>query len=241
MTSIPENAFSLEAEEDLLAAIDSLNDGTALYSVGTNRLIFTEELPPPYDIAVLSNLLSCQVCNAPIIIPENPKQFAAKCYQCHEHTLVRNSPDGKVFFRCVCHCLLSHKSTSMIVICPRVNCQKVHNFSGAPMYKVCCAYCKGIFFVPTKIVKRSFARCGHCRKRSAVTAKYIHKRGSACIGGGISVLIVMIWFFATAFQEVNENPPWYAFFLIFLAIAVCFMVRGCFILATKVSSVVDTV
>ncbi|GAB6026805.1 hypothetical protein CHUAL_013298 [Chamberlinius hualienensis] len=121
-----------------------------------------ESQPPSYNLATLKTTI-CRSCRAPLIIPENPRQFHAKCSQCEKSTIIREIPKDRKFTRCTCNAL-SHKKEAKIVTCSKPECRKIHNLTGKPLYKICCAYCENIFYMRAYalIGKRIFVKCTHC-------------------------------------------------------------------------------
>ncbi|XP_065184927.1 type II phosphatidylinositol 4,5-bisphosphate 4-phosphatase-like [Sycon ciliatum] len=79
------------------------------------------EPPPPYT-SVENSRRVCDVCRASLTFASRPSLRVITCSQCKEATPVDAPPLGKMYFRCVCNCLLTCSSTARRVNCPRVTC-----------------------------------------------------------------------------------------------------------------------
>eukprot|EP00795_Rhopilema_esculentum_P001257 gene1257-15638_t len=121
------------------------------------------EAPPPYSSGPPPGVLgeptvACRVCHQLIFIRGRENQRVVKCASCHEATPIKPPPHGKKYIRCPCNALLTCRSTSTRISCPRTNCKRIINVGGGPPSAS----------APVPQVQNTDSRirvtCGHCNE-----------------------------------------------------------------------------
>ncbi|XP_012560674.1 type 2 phosphatidylinositol 4,5-bisphosphate 4-phosphatase isoform X1 [Hydra vulgaris] len=181
--------------------------------------------PPPYEpsdytLGIQNNALIengalngptvvCRVCQQLVYIRGREGQRVVKCMNCHEATPIKAPPEGKKYIRCPCNALLTCRSTSTRISCPRQNCKRVINVGGIPhstisetsiplgsgdsRVRVSCGHCKEIFMFRQPL---GIAKCPYCRQKSSIGSAYSSRQAliSAILGiiflfGGIGLVV----------------------------------------------------
>ncbi|KAL5022850.1 hypothetical protein ScPMuIL_002005 [Solemya velum] len=161
-----------------------------------------DELPPPYTPTIQGGIpmVNCKVCQAMINMEGKGSQHVVKCGVCQEATPIKAAPPGKKYIRCPCNCLLICRSTAARIACPRPNCQRVITVGivapqmTANRSRIGCGHCGEVFLFD--MTRNRLVRCPHCRRISAIGARYAKIRaiiylilGLMLVGTGIAVTI----------------------------------------------------
>jgi len=88
-------------------------------------------VPPQASVGVMGDpTVVCRVCHQLVFVRGRESQRVVKCSNCHEATPIKAPPTGKKYIRCPCNALLTCRSTSARISCPRANCKRVINVGG---------------------------------------------------------------------------------------------------------------
>lgn len=195
-----------------------------------------------------SVVVKCRVCKAVIDISNSGSNYVVKCGNCGEATPIRQAPQGRKYVRCTCKCLLIHKATSRTVCCPRPNCKRVlevaaplpsvpGSISGIPgMCSVNCAHCHDSFYF--NILKKSLARCPHCRRRSSVGPVFARIRSVFYLACCLLAIGVTVGFVLITKNYHGLGAGWLFFvYLVMFALIVFLLFTSLYYCMMKVSHI----
>jgi len=213
------------------------------------------EAPPPYSSpqaapppGVLGEpTVMCRVCNQLIFIRGRENQRVVKCASCHEATPIKPPPHGKKYIRCPCNALLTCRSTSTRISCPRTNCKRIINVGGPPSatavptvqntdarVRVTCGHCNETFVFR---VTAHLARCPYCRKVSSVGSKFARTRSIIFAVIGMLFLIAGVAVTVTTLELASQNGGIYVVWIGAFVAGILNLIRSCYYCSMTVSTI----
>jgi len=210
-------------------------------------------LPPPSAVGVMGEpTVVCRVCQQLVFIRGREGQRVVKCSNCHEATPIKAPPNGKKYIRCPCNALLTCRTTSSRISCPRANCKRVINVGGGPpastsnstsnstaangdkRIRVVCGHCNETFVFRTKA---HLARCPYCRKVSSIGPQFAKHRALIFAIIGIIFLGVGVGVTVGTYKLARESGGIYVTWFGAFIVGVLNLMRSCYYCTMTISQV----
>eukprot|EP00112_Aurelia_sp_Birch-Aquarium-sp1_P010137 Seg2179.3 transcript_id=Seg2179.3/GoldUCD/mRNA.D3Y31 product="Type 2 phosphatidylinositol 4 5-bisphosphate 4-phosphatase" protein_id=Seg2179.3/GoldUCD/D3Y31 len=211
------------------------------------------EAPPPYTTTPPTGVLGeptvvCRVCQQLIFIRGRENQRVVKCASCHEATPIKPPPNGKKYIRCPCNALLTCRSTSTRISCPRPNCKRIINVGGGPpttapvpqvqnadtRIRVTCGHCNETFVFRTTA---NLARCPYCRKVSSVGRKFANTRALIFAIIGFIFLVAGVAVTFGTLEMAKSSGGIYVVWIGAFVAGILNLIRSCYYCSMTVSNV----
>eukprot|EP00794_Sanderia_malayensis_P018970 gene18970-20876_t len=211
------------------------------------------EVPPPYSSAPSPGFTGeptvvCRVCKQLIFIRGRENQRVVKCGSCLEATPIKPPPPGKKYIRCPCNALLTCRSTSTRISCPRSNCKRIINVGGGPppstpvaqipssdtRIRVTCGHCNETFVFRTTA---HLARCPYCRKVSSVGPKFAKNRAIIFAVIGAVFLLAGVGVTVGTFEIAKDSGGIYVVWIGAFIAGILNLIRSCYYCTMTVSSI----
>lgn len=228
--------------------------------------------PPPYDqnlpdVGFTSSLVQprvqsvgvmgeptviCRVCQQLVFIRGREGQRVVKCSNCQEATPIKAPPAGKKYIRCPCNALLTCRSTSSRISCPRANCKRVINVGGMTpastagntiptvsqtvdkRIRVKCGHCNETFVFRTTA---HLARCPYCRHVSSVGPYFAKKRAIIFAVIGISFLAIGVGVTLGTYKLAQKSGGLYVTWFAAFIIGILNLMRCCYYCTMTLSQI----
>lgn len=190
--------------------------------------------------------VTCAVCQEIIDVVSNNVKNIIKCNRCNETTPIGCAPAGKMYVRCLCHCLLICNTTSQRIACPRSNCKRIMNLSPnvancpAPripgLYRVTCVHCQETFLF--NVLQNALAKCPHCLRVSSVGPEFVKVK--RIFFSAVSVVLSIVLLIVTTFRRLNQLTDSVFFYVMDVVIIIIILVTVCkflYYFGVKVSTI----